>query len=110
MPLAAGDPIEHGRRTTAGALAKIPPERRSRRSAIAANVLWAGTPDRAARTAPGRRAFLDKFQAEVDAKYPDVAPEIRARMATNALKAHMQRMAYNREKARAARKAGGGDG
>lgn len=103
-------PAEHGRRSSAGALAKIPPERRQRRASLAANVQWAGEPDRTARTAPGRRAFLDRFQAEIDAKHPDVDPKTRAKMANNALRAYMQRLAYNREKARAARKAGGGDG
>jgi hypothetical protein len=55
---------------------------------IAAEISWARTADRSARTRPARQAFLAKFEKEVD---PDgkLAPDERARRANHALRAHM---------------------
>jgi hypothetical protein len=55
---------------------------------IAAEISWARTADRTARTRPARQAFLAKFEKEVD---PDgkLPPEDRARRANHALRAYM---------------------
>lgn len=72
--------------------------------AIGAHESWARTADRTARTAPGRRAFLARFEHQVD---PDgvLTPEERAIRATHLMKAHFQRLALKSAQAR--RKAGG---
>ncbi len=64
----------------------------------AANISWAKTVDRTARTEPGRRGHWQKLLAEYG------GDEKRAR---NAYKAHFQMMARKSRKVRAARKAGG---
>jgi len=58
---------------------------------IAAEISWARTPDRSARTRPAREAFLKRFEREVD---PDgkLPPDERARRANHALRAHMLRL------------------
>ncbi|WP_410669148.1 hypothetical protein [Amycolatopsis sp. cmx-4-68] len=55
--------------------------------AIGAHTSWANTTDRAARTAPARKASLERFEREVD---PDgtLPPEERARRATHKRKAY----------------------
>ena len=55
---------------------------------IAAEISWARTSDRSARTRPAREAFLKSFEREVD---PDgkLPPEERRRRAEHALRAHM---------------------
>ncbi len=64
----------------------------AQRGRIGAHVSWSRTIDRAARTEPGRKGFLAKFEEEVD---PDgVLPEDeRARLAEHARKAYMQKLA-----------------
>jgi hypothetical protein len=59
---------------------------------IGADVSWSRTIDRTARTEPGRKGFLARFEREVD---PDgVLPEAeRARRAEHARKAYMQKLA-----------------
>ena len=54
-------------------------------------------------TAPARAAFLAKFETEVD---PDgiLPPSERARRAEAARRLHFTRMAYNRERARTAKR------
>lgn len=89
-------------------MSRLTPELRRQQASMAAYVQWSREPDRTARTAPGRRAFLDRFQREVDQAYPDVDPKARAKMADAAMKAYFRKMAYDREKAARARKAGGG--
>lgn len=58
---------------------------------IAAEISWALTPDRSARTRPAREAFLRRFEDEVD---PDrkLSHEERARRANHALRAYMLRL------------------
>ena len=58
---------------------------------IAAEISWARTSDRSARTRPAREAFLKRFDREVD---PDgkLPPEERRRRAEHALRAHMLRL------------------
>ena len=80
----------------------LTPAERKLRGQIAANVSWGNTIDRSARTAPARRAADERFEREVD---PDgiLPPEVRAKMAQNARRAHFQRMALKSAKARRAR-------
>lgn len=70
---------------------------------IAAHESWANTPNRSARTAPGRAALMARFEREVD---PDsvLLPAERARRAENKRKAYFARLALMSAKARAARK------
>lgn len=78
---------------------------RALRASIAAHTSWAKTADPTARTAPARRAFLDKFEREVD---PDgtLDPADRARRAESLRKAHFARLALKSAAARRAKKAG----
>jgi len=55
---------------------------------IAAEISWARTTDRSARTRPAREAFLKKFETEVD-PHGTLPPEERARRAGHALRAYM---------------------
>jgi hypothetical protein len=68
---------------------------------IAAEISWARTYDRSARTRPAREAFLKRFEREVD---PDnkLSPDERRRRAEHAKRAYMLQLA---KKAIAARKA-----
>jgi hypothetical protein len=58
---------------------------------IAAEISWARTSDRSARTRPAREAFFKRFELEVD---PDskLSLEERRRRAEHALRAHMLRL------------------
>lgn len=58
---------------------------------IAAEISWARTADRSARTRPAREAFLRRFENEVDPDRKLPADE-RARRAEHALRAHMLRL------------------
>lgn len=79
-----------------------PAERRLMGSA-ASHKSWAHTPDRQARTAPARRAFLERFERQVD---PDgnLPPAERAKRAENARKAYFQTLALKSARARRHRK------
>jgi hypothetical protein len=68
---------------------------RSKLASIGAHESWAKTPDRAARTAPARKAAMDRFEREVD---PDgvMSPEDRAKAAENARTAYFKRLALKR--------------
>ena len=72
-------------------------------ASIAASALshesWAKTTDRSARTAPGREAFLDRFERQVD---PDLVltPRERALRAEHARKAYFARLALKSAQAR----------
>jgi hypothetical protein len=79
------------------------PQDRILRARIAANTLHAKCADPRKHTAPARRAFLTKFEREVDPNGV-LTPEERHRKALRARKAHMQRLALKSAKAR--RKAG----
>jgi hypothetical protein len=59
---------------------------------IAAEVSWARTSDRSARTRPARDAFLARFEKEVD---PDgtLPPEERRQRAEHAKRAYMLQLA-----------------
>ena len=77
------------------------PGERALRARLAAHALHAQVADPAAHTAPARRAFLDRFEREVD---PDgqLAPAERARRAEHARKAYFLRLALASAKARRA--------
>lgn len=66
---------------------------------IGAHESWARTEDRTARTANGRRAFMERFENEVD---PDrkLTPGERARRAEHAKKAYFQRLALKSAQSR----------
>lgn len=66
---------------------------------IAAEISWARTQDRAARTRPAREAFLKRFEREVD---PDGAlqPEERRQRAEHAKRAYMLQLAKRSAAAR----------
>jgi hypothetical protein len=82
----------------------VTPTERRLRAQIAAHTSWANTADRTARTAPGHKASMDRFERQVD---PDgtLAPAERAKRAESARKAYFARLALLSAKARAAKKA-----
>jgi hypothetical protein len=92
------DDLQH-RQHTSGGGEGLSARQRSRRARIAAKASWANTADR---TAPATRAFLDRFERQVD---PDgVLPaEVRARMAQHARVAYMLRLAERSAQARSRR-------
>jgi hypothetical protein len=83
----------------------LSPAEKSLYAQIGAHESWARTVDRTARTAPARKAMLDKFEREVD---PDgkLLPAERAKRAEHARKAHFKRLAL---KSAQSRRCGGGD-
>ena len=68
------------------------PMAKSINARIAAEISWARTHDRAARTRPAREAFIRRFEKEVD---PDGAlpPEERKQRAEHAKRAYMLQLA-----------------
>jgi hypothetical protein len=78
---------------------RLTPSERTLRARMAAYQSWAQTDDRAARTAPARKAAMDRYEREVD---PDgtLNPAERARRAEQAMRAHMTRMALKSAQAR----------
>jgi hypothetical protein len=72
---------------------------------IGAHASWANTVDRTARTEPGRRAMLEKFEDEVDPNRELPVAE-RARRAEHARKAYFQRLALKSARARRRRARG----
>jgi hypothetical protein len=75
------------------------PHDRTLRARLAAHSLHAHVLDPTAHTAPARKAFLDRFEREVD---PDgvLSPPDRARRAEHARKAYFTRLALASAKAR----------
>jgi hypothetical protein len=82
----------------------LTPAERVLRARIAVHMSWANTKDRSARTAPGRRAFLARFEDQVD---PDgtLNPAERVRRAEQAMRAHMARLALKSAQVRRRRRA-----
>jgi len=80
---------------------KLTSAERSLRGSIAANTRWSKTPaaERRRQADRGQNALQEKFAAEID---PDnkLSSEDRAKLAANALRAHMQRLALKSAKAR----------
>lgn len=84
---------------------------RSQIARIAVHTSWAKTEDRTARTAPGTRASMARFEKQVDPE-GRLSPEERAKRAENAKKAWFIALGRKSAKARAAKRAqreGGGD-
>lgn len=79
------------------------PQQRSLQGRLGAYALHARVADPAAHTAPARKAFLDRFEREVD---PDgvLPPAELARRAEHARKAYFARLALASAKARSARR------
>jgi hypothetical protein len=69
---------------------------------IAAEISWSRTADRSARTRPARKAFLDRFEREVDPN-GELPPDERRRRAEHAKRAYMLRLAKRAVAARRAR-------
>jgi hypothetical protein len=68
------------------------PARRRRRARIAGHASWANTADRAARTAAGTKAFLERFERQVDPN--NVLPaDVRRTMAIHARTAYVLQLA-----------------
>lgn len=86
----------------------LTPEQRTLRARLAAHRSWANTSDRRARTEKASKAFLERFEREVD---PDgtLPPEVRHQRAESARKAYFAALAYRSARARAARKRRGND-
>jgi hypothetical protein len=81
----------------------LTPEQRALRARLAAHTLHAKITDETAHTAPARKAFLDRFERQVD---PDgtLKPTERARRAEHAKKAYFARLALKSARSRAARR------
>lgn len=79
---------------------------RSQIARIASHVSWSKTEDRAARTAPANRAFMARFEKQVD---PDgvLSPEERAKRAESAKKAYFLQLGRKSAKVRAAKSQAG---
>lgn len=79
-------------------MSHLTPERRSLRAQIAAHTLHSKV-DSTEHTAPARKAFLERFEREVD---PDgnLPPAERRRRAEHARKAYFKRLAFKSAKAR----------
>lgn len=80
------------------------PAQRSLRGRVAVLKSWAQTEDWTARTAPGRRAFDEKFERQVD---PDgvLQPEVRAKRVAAARRAYFAELALKSSLAKARKKA-----
>jgi hypothetical protein len=78
---------------------ELTPSERSLRARLAVHASWAQTSDRSARTAPARRAALQRFESEVDPEGV-LPPAERAQRAEQAMRSHMSRMALRSVQAR----------
>lgn len=77
----------------------LTPTERTMRARMAAYESWANTEDRAARTAPARKALLAKFEDEVDPERK-LRPVERAKRVEAARHAYFTRLAYRSARAR----------
>lgn len=82
-----------------------PKSERRLRAQLAAHTSWANTADPTARTAPARRAYLQRFEDLVDPERTLPAAE-RSRRAEHARKAHFAALALKSAQVRRARRAG----
>lgn len=80
----------------------MPKQQRQLIGSIGGHESWSRTVDRTARTALGRRAFLERFERQVD---PDgtLTPGERAKRAENARRAYFQRLALKSAQVRRGR-------
>lgn len=67
-------------------------EERKLRAQLGAEMSWAKTPDRTARTAPGSRAAEARFEKQARELHPDAGDEFIAKVAENLRRAHFRRM------------------
>lgn len=74
-------------------------QQRSHRARIAAHASWAKTSDRTARTSRGTKAFLERFERQVDPQ-GNLPVEIRQQMAKHARTAYMLQLAQRSAQAR----------
>lgn len=72
---------------------------RALRARLASHVSWAATEDRTARTEPGRRAFRNRFETQVDPE-GRLDPVERAKRAESARKAFYTRLALKSAQSR----------
>ena len=72
---------------------------KSLRGQIGAYTSWSRTEDRSARTAPARKAALQKFEQQVDPN-GELSPDERARRAQYARKAYFKQLALKSAQAR----------
>ena len=77
----------------------LTPEQRALRARLAAHTLHAKVADPAAHTAPARKAFLDRFERQVDPEGA-LAPADRARRAAHARSAYFLALALKSAQAR----------
>jgi len=81
-------------------------EERKLRAQLGAEMSWANTTDRTARTAPGSRAAEARFEKQARELHPDADDSLIAKVAENLRRAHFRRMglasATKRRKAREA--------
>lgn len=77
----------------------LTPQQRSRRARIAAHASWANSADRAGRTAPATKAFLARFERQVD-PLGVLDSATREQMALHARRAYMLQLAERSAKAR----------
>lgn len=82
----------------------LTPSERSLRARMAAYQSWAHTEDRVARTAPARKAAMDRYERQVDPA-GTLDPAERSRRAEQAMRAHMARIALKSAQARRRRRA-----
>lgn len=67
-------------------------EERRLRAQLGAEISWANTEDRTARTAPGSRAAEARFEKQARELHPDASEEQIALIAEHLRKAHFRRM------------------
>lgn len=77
----------------------LTPAERRLRARIAVNTSWANTSNPSARTEPGRRSFLARFEDEVDPNR-ELPETERVRRAEFARRAYFQRLAFKSAQAR----------
>jgi hypothetical protein len=77
----------------------LTPSQRTMRARIAAHESWARTADRTERTAPARKAALDRFERLVDPN-GELDETTRKQLADSAKRAHFQRLALLSSRAR----------
>ncbi|MFD0138017.1 hypothetical protein ACFVIL_29255 [Streptomyces sp. NPDC127159] len=68
------------------------PEERRLRAQLGAEVSWANTVDRTARTEPGRRAAEARFEKQAREMHPDADETHIAKVAEHLRKAHLRRI------------------
>ena len=67
-------------------------EERRLRAQLGAEISWANTADRTARTAPGSRAAEARFEKQARELHPEASEEQIAQVAEHLRKAHFRRM------------------